>query len=297
MPDDDRLPLDTAPPIDFADLDTVSNDEKSARLAYLWRDRRPLYNVYAEALMLDYAPDYWKRSRWGFGLFGNPSRVGVVLLAVQNIHSYTMLGWETGILNEVDNLRRNGCSRNQLMELMMFTQLYGGMRGLGHTYRAIGDMLAVWGNPPSLPNDYDHLVWPDGWAPDRAAFQSGLDLTTRDLTDSDRKNLTAWYEQTIGYLPNSMQWGMKYHPEWIKVNRARFEVAIKTLPKQVAPYMMLRHHTITGNREGLREAALLAKAWGITPEYIVKGITCTAHYFTSFEGLYTAHDALAGIID
>jgi hypothetical protein len=296
MPDD-RLPADTAPPIDFSNMDTVTPDELAGRLSYLWRDRRPLYNVYAEALMLDYAPDFWKRSRWGFGLFGTPSRVGVVLLAVQNIHSYTMLGWETGILNESDNLRRNGCTRNQLMELMMFTQLYGGMRGMGHTYRAIGDMLAVWGNPPSLPNDYDHLVWPDGWAADREAFKCGLDLSTRDLTDADRKNLTAWYEQTIGYLPNSIKWGMKYHPEWIKVNRSKFEVAIKTLPKQVAPYMMLRHHTITGNKDGLREAALLGKAWGITPEYIVKGITCTTNYFTSFEGLYTAHDALEGILD
>ncbi|MBV9132158.1 MAG: hypothetical protein JO318_05645, partial [Chloroflexi bacterium] len=55
--------------------------------------------------------------------------------------------------------------------------------------------------------------------------------------------------------------------------------------------------TITGNRDGLREAALLAKAWNITPEWIVKGITCSAYYFTNFEGLYAAHDALDGVLD
>ncbi len=287
----------SAPAIDFTNLDTVTEEELNSRLNYLWRDRRPLYNVYSEALMLDYAPDFWKRSRLGFGLFGQPNRVAVVLLAVQNIHSYTMLGWETGIRNESDNLRRNGATRAQLMELVMFTQLYGGMRGLGHTYHAIGDMLPVWGDPPCLPSDYDALVWPDGWAADPDALKSGLDLSSRDLMESDRKNLTAWYEKTIGYLPNSIKWAMKYHPKFVKVNRAKWEVAIKTLPKQVVPYMLLRHHTITGNRDGLREAALLAKAWGITSDWIVQGIACTANYFTNFEGLYAVHDALEGILD
>ena len=128
-------------------------------------------------------------------------------------------------------------------------------------------------------------------------MKSGLDLSSRELTESDRKNLTAWYEKTIGYLPNSIKWAMKYHPTFVKVNRAKWEVAIKTLPKQVVPYMLLRHHTITGNRDGLREAALLGKAWGITPEWIVQGIACTANYFTNFEGLYAVHDALEGILE
>jgi len=93
-------------------------------------------------------------------------------------------------------------------------------------------------------------------------------------------------------VPNSIVFGLKHHPEFVKVNRAKWEVAIKTLPKQVAPYLMLRHHTITGSREGLREAALLAKAWGIAPDWIVRGITATAFFFTGFEGLYAARDAV-----
>ena len=51
---------------------------------------------------------------------------------------------------------------------------------------AIGDMLPVWGDPPSLPNDYDALLWLNGWAADPAAFKWGLDLSTRELTPSDR---------------------------------------------------------------------------------------------------------------
>ena len=108
--------------------------------------------------------------------------------------------------------------------------------------------------------------------------------------------MTGWYERTIGYLPTSIQFGLKHNPEFVKVNRAKWEVAIKTLPKQVAPYLMLRHHTVTGSREGLREAALLGKAWGLTPEWIVQGITGTAMYFTGFEGLYAAYEAVEDLL-
>jgi hypothetical protein len=89
---------------------------------------------------------------------------------------------------------------------------------------------------------------------------------------------------------------MKYHPEFVKTNRAKWEHSIKTMPKQVVPYLMLRHHTITGIREGLREAVLLGKAWGISQRMIVLGITGSAMYFTNFEGLYAAYDAVEDLL-
>ena len=95
----------------------------------------------------------------------------------------------------------------------------------------------------------------------------------------------------------SIHFGLKHNPQFVKVNRAKWEVAIKTLPKQVAPYLMLRHHTITGSRDGLREAALLGKAWGMTPHWIVQGITGTAMYFTGFDGLYTAYEAVDDLLE
>jgi hypothetical protein len=181
-------------------------------------------------------------------------------------------------------------TKARLMELVMFTQLTAGMRGLGHVYHAVGNLLPVWGDPTTP------APFPDGWAADTAAFKCGLDLSTRELTSLDRENLANWYESTIGFLPNSIAFGIKHHPEFVKVNRAKWEVAIKTLPKQVVPYMMLRHCTISGNRDGLREAVLLSKAWGITPEWIVKGITNTSFYFTGFEGLYAAYDAIDDLL-
>ena len=49
--------------------------------------------------------------------------------------------------------------------------------------------------------------------------------------------------------------------------------------------------------EGLRESALLAKAWGVDSDLIIRAITNTAMYFTGFEGLYAAFEAVDDILD
>jgi hypothetical protein len=192
-----------------------------------------------------------------------------------------MQGWETGIHNSFKTLLRNGITVQQTMELVMFNQLYAGMRGLGHVFRAVGQDLPSYKQPTNAPAPF-----PQGWSVDTDAFKCGLDFTTRAMTDADVTNLTRWYENTIGYLPGSIRFGLKYHPEFVKVNRGKWEVAIRTLPKQIVPYIMLRHHTITGFEQGLREATLLALAWGITPELIGRAITATAMFYTNFEGMY-----------
>jgi hypothetical protein len=276
--------------LDLSNLDQTTREEVNANLIGVWGWRGPLYELYANSLMLDYAPDFAKLHRWGSDLFGRPSHANILTLSMQNIHSYMMLGWETGILNEFHTLRRNGMTLQQLMELVMFSQLYAGMRGLGHVYRAVGDLLPVFKEPTVEP------VFPPGWAADPDAFKCGLDFSVREMTDGDRTRLTEWYERTVGLVPTSIQFGLKHNPRFVKVNRAKWEVAIKTLPKQVAPYLMLRHHTITGSRDGLREAALLARAWGVTPEWIVQGITASAMYFTGFDGLYAAYEAVDDLI-
>ena len=277
--------------LDLTKLKDMTPQEVDANLAKVWSWRGALYEMYANSLMLDYAPEFSKLHRWGSDFFGRPKQENVILLSAQNIHSYMMLGWETGIHNEFATLLRNGMSVKQTMELVMFSQLYAGMRGLGHVFRAVGETLPQYTTPTVA------LPLPPGWAPDPQAFKCGLDFTTREVTRADLANLTAWYERNIGYLPKSIQFGLKYHPEFVKVNRGKWEVAINTLPKQFAPYLMLRHHTITGSVEGLREAALLAKSWGITQKLIVQAITGTAMYFTNFEGLYAAFEALDDILD
>jgi len=137
---------------------------------------------------------------------------------------------------------------------------------------------------------------PASWAPDPDAFKSGIDLSTRDLSAEDAKKIVDWYESTIGYVPNSVDFAMKYHPEFYKWHRARWEVIFQTLPKQVAPYVMIRQQMLAGNADALREAVLLGKAWGIAKEWIVQDFAVTAWY-CGFERLSWAHEAADDILE
>jgi hypothetical protein len=140
--------MSTSEGLDLNDIDQTSPEEVDDALIHVWSWRGPLYEMYATSLQLDYAPDFGKISRWASDIFGRPAgERAVVLQSCQNIHSYMMLGWETGIRNEFETLRRNGMSKEQVLELVMFTQLYAGMRGLGHVYHAVGDPRRVQGRP------------------------------------------------------------------------------------------------------------------------------------------------------
>jgi hypothetical protein len=282
--------------LNLSNIDETAQSELDEHVFTRWSSRGPLYNLYATSLMADYAPDFLKLHWWGAETTsilpsgGIDSEVNTLPNSVQQVHSYMMLGWETGIRNQFRILIRKGFTKSQFMEVVMFGRLAAGMRGLGHVYHAIGDML-----PDTVDGD-GKTEWPAGWEPDAAAFKSGLDLTTRTLTAQDRANLTAWYEKTIGYLPKSVLFGMKYDSPFLKVHRAMWEHAIKTLPKQNAPYLMLRHAVISNDRDAIREAALLGRSWGLSNDWIIRGITHTAGFFTDLRGLYAAYDAVDDIL-
>jgi hypothetical protein len=290
--------------LDLSVLDKTTPEEVEAHLATLWSShlaggtgRGPLYEMYATSLMFDYAPEFAKLNRWSLDVLQLP-RFGsaeddfnlTLPFSFQQMHTYIMLGWETGIRKQFLNFKRWGLTKAQIMEVVMFARLSAGYRGLGHVYHAVGDMLPDYqdgeGNPP----------YPEGWAADPDAFASGLDMTTQDLTGQDRTNLTGWYEQTIGYLPKAIAFGMRRDPRFLKIHRRMWEVAIRTLPKQAAPFMMLRDAMMANDREALREAVLLGKAWGISEDWTVRGISDTVHFFTGLRGFYLAEDVVEDLL-
>jgi hypothetical protein len=277
--------------LNLSNIMETSPEEIENNLKGAWRRRGPMYQLQINSLMLDYAPEFAKLHRWAADLYGRPEPANIVTLASQNLHTYIHQGWEVGIINSLYTLRGEGMTKAQFMEIVMFTQLSAGMRGLGHVYHAIGDVLPILGSDPKKPAPF-----PEGWDVDPEAFKCGLDLTTRTMTDADKKNLTGWYEQTMGMVPRNILFGLEHHPDYVKVHRAKWERAIKTLPKQLVPYILLRHNMVTGSVDGLREAALLGKAWGMTSHWLIQGITGTAYYFSGFDGLYTAFNAVEDLL-
>jgi len=285
--------------LDVSRLDEFTEEERDAHLLSALRFRGPLYQLWLNEITADYANPEWLKLHARAvrhcdpgGLKPPESQPDLLIWSVHNLPSYMLIGWETGIRNEFFALWRHGLPLAQTMEIVMFAQSYAGMRGLGHVYRAVGDFLPVYKEQGRIPTE-----WPEGWAPDPAAFRSGLDLSTPDMSAQDKKNLEGWYEKNLGYVPKSIQFGIKHHPEFVKVNRGKWESAITTLPKQVAPYIMIKLNAQTFNVEGLREATLLAKSWGIKKKYIrqlLAGVVC---YFAGFEGYHAPAAAIDDILD
>jgi len=261
-----------------------------------WRGH--FYQLTADLIMLEHRPDYAKAFYDAIPSFRNRLRetgeedsdaVELIAESLQHLPMYILYGWETGIYNEFRHLRFRGLSKSQLMELVMFAQLQAGMRGLQLVYNSVSRFLV------DLPDPEGPAEFPKGWAPDPEAFKAGLDLSARELTATDQTNVVSWYERTIGYVPPSVQFAMTYHPEFYKWHRARWEVIFQTLPKQTAPYVMLRQHMLTGNADALREAVLLGKAWGVTREWTVHGLMVSAFY-TGFEALNIVHTAVGDVL-
>jgi hypothetical protein len=128
------------------------------------------------------------------------------------------------------------------------------------------------------------------------AFQSGLDLSTQQLTPRDLQAITDWYVHTIGEVPKSISFTAEHNPDFLKAYRAKWEGAFRgSLPKQLMPYMMLRYATVCGFRDGIREAALLGRAWGMGKEYVVHAVMAAAYYKNGMDVIHVAQEALTDV--
>jgi hypothetical protein len=259
-------------------------------------ERGHFYNMTADGIMLNDRPDYAQAyydglqgMRAAYGGSPHAEAAELVVESLGHLPMYILYGWETGIYNEFRHFQGRGFTKANIMEMVMFAQLSAGIRGLQHVYNAVAKLLVDFVEVPIEP------AFPEGWAADPGAFKAGLDLSVRPLTDQDRKNIEAWHDEHMGYLPNSVSFAMTYHPEFYKWHRARWEVIFQTLPKQVMPYIMLRQNMIAGNPDALRDAVSLGKSWGITREWLIHGLTISA-YYTGFEALHWAHHAVDDIL-
>jgi hypothetical protein len=218
------------------------------------------------------------------------STVARTLLGIGRLYASIHLGWEPGIAAEFRSLQDAGIQRRQLLDIVVTAQISAGIRGLQHVYSAVGARL------PELRDGPDRAAFPPGWAPDPAAFACGLDLTTAELSPTDQTALEHWFRATIGYVPDAVQFAARHHPRFLKAQRSKWEAALRTLPKQVMPYLMLGHATLTGSAAGLRDAALLGRTWGMGRPWALHAIGGCAYNFTGLPMLELAHDALIDIL-
>jgi len=277
--------------LNLDDLDHTSQEEIDTYMNYARNNHVPLYLQTSHTVWLENRPDMMKLHHRLLPNFRKFYPEAVFMMSIGQLHTYVNLDWEIGITNEFKVLQTQGVSKAQLMEVVMAAQVYAGVRGLEAVYRA------TWPFIRDFRDRDEPAKFPDGWDHDVAPFKSGLDLSTLELTDQDRSKLTDWYLQNGGEVPKWVTFMMKNRPEFLKAYRLRWEGIFRgALPRQCMPFMMIYHNVSNGYADGLREAVLLGKSWGMTRDWILLAIIACAYYYTGFEGLNMVEDAVGDVL-
>lgn len=193
----------------------------------------------------------------------NPNGYGFVYL-------YGMTGFDAGVRYIVTMEQRQGFSKEMILEGVAAAFIWLGPRGMECVAKGLEDY--------DWPAPAKPAVFPANWQPDPDAFKSGLDFSTTDLSDAELESLKQWYLRVEGELPGYLPLLAAHGGRLLKAYRNRFETALRILPKQVMPYVMLHIDVMRGHREGIREGVLLARGFGMTKAQTVEAIAWGMFY-------------------
>jgi hypothetical protein len=164
-------------------------------------------------------------------------------------------------------------SKAELLELFALAFRYVGPRGMAVIAEAVRDH--PW-QEPERP-----VRWPVGWAPDPEAFKSGIDFSTPDLSDAERRLVEDWYMRYLGEIPDHISFLARNRPALLKAYRNRFENTLRLLPKQVEPYVLIQNSVERTFPRGLREGILLARGFGMSKIDVLEALSWGTFYGSS----------------
>ena len=203
---------------------------------------------------LDRDPEVLKRYRLYCSL---TLRVEPAVMGGGTLAYYMLMGYVKGARYCMHSFLNDGLSRAQALEMIAIAFVHAGPRGMETIAEAMEGL--DFPENPEIPAKF-----PAGWAPDLAAFRSGLDFSSIDLDSAEKGKLYDWFLRTIGEIPPYVRFMAEHRPQLLKTHRARFENMLYVLPKQVWPTAMLYYHVMSRVAEGVRENVLLCKAWGVS---------------------------------
>jgi hypothetical protein len=240
---------------------------------------------------IQHRPDVLKRYRLQARQSTTPTTLPKALPNVLAfLHYYSIVGYPDGILYEINLARDNGARKNTCLATIAVAFIHGGPRGMRYVSTSSNDAIRDFQEPEKPEN------WPDGWAPDPEAFQAGLDFSSGELLPGELEKVVAWYERVSGEVPAWVHFLAKHRPHALKAMRNRFEFAIKdAMPKQMMPYLQLHWNTARCHRDGIREAALMGRGFGMTDELIADAIVWGTIYGGP-SSMSAASEATADII-
>lgn len=286
--------------LDLADVEETTPEEIKDFLAANLEKRhgRLAYPVSAYSFLLNNRPDmlkYHMRQMQFLHAVPANGELSMSITCMTMLHWYACNRVVEGVAHEVRGSLDHGATKAAVNEILALAFMHSGPSGFGAVYEGAADYMVTYQDPAAEKL----AVWPEGWAPDPEAFRTGLDFSMPDMPDAERDLLFGWYEETVGYVPRSIRMLAKYNPRFIKAHRAKFEGALKTgaLPKQLVPYILIHYNMNRGWGEGIREATLLGKAWGMTRDQVIHALTLGTGYMAGLDGLTIADEAVGDLLE
>jgi hypothetical protein len=289
--------------LDLSRLDEITQAEVDAfNLHYSTWDGRahPGLNMWVE----QGRPDYLKRYRlFARYLATAPTDVAVtpdnlaINLASANktastpfstVYWYSLLGFEAGIRYPIHGAQVTGFSKDDCLQGIAIACVYSGPRGMEAIATALADY--TWLEPAQPPH------FTNGWARDEDRLLAGLDYSTPHLQPGELSRLEQWYGDTIGEVPGYLRFVGRHNPELLKAYRNRWEHLLTSLPNQVLPTTLFQIHMLRQNPAGVRENALLARAWGVSYEEMVHSL-CAWMVFGGMEMATMAQEVVGDLFD
>jgi len=287
---------DTHRGLDLNNVDETTREEIAAFRSHLLegRDGKFVHPLPGYSVMLENRPDMLKRQlRYLDTAFVIPGEGNYRILAgAAMLHWYIINRFEEGIYHEVRALQTQGAKKEQINELIAIAFMHSGPAGLRFIYDAAFDYLNTYVEPAARAR------FPPGWAPDPQALESGIDFSHKEMSTEDKRALFDWYEATIGEVPRSVLFLARHDPLVLKGWRCKLEGTMRgALPKQMLPYILINYNTHRGLADGLREAVLLGRAWGMTSAQMSHAVTFAVGFGAGLDAVYVVDRAIGGLLD
>jgi hypothetical protein len=201
---------------------------------------------------------------------------------------YAHRGYEAGVRYLVRGLQAAGYSREDILDLFGLAGLVLGPAGFETIARAL--------EGSSLVERESALTVPAAWDPSLDELAAGIDLREPRLLPGEADLIEAWYERVLGEVPAWVPFSARHHPDVLKVQRRRFETALRVLPKQTLPLSMLHLRLMRGDVETIRENVLMARGFGVAKDQVVRTIYGAIEYGGE-ESIAAAAARVADVLD
>ena len=272
--DDQQKVVITAPAgmgLDLSHPDEITDEERQRfSQAFLSYGGRPHLGL---NFWLDDRIDILKRYRLWSGTITNRAAGDRIMYSPNGygfVYLYGITGYDAGVNYIVHMEQQQGFTKEQVLEGIATAFVWLGPRGMESVAKGLASY--EWIQPAGRPS------FPDNWSADPDAFRSGLDFRAPELTAAELAQLKAWYARVEGEVPAYVDFLAAHGGKLLKAYRQRFELTLRTLPKQIMPYVMIHIDVMRGNRDGIREGVLLARGFGMTKAQTLEAIAWGMFY-------------------